>query len=77
MPLNSYESRAQSLLANKLDARITAIATSLANGDARNIGDVAATAQTYSEQIGYIRALRDVLTLCQEVEDELLGRKKK
>lgn len=77
MPLNSFESSALRALAKRINEYITANAENLAFGSSIVQDDVNATAQNYCSAVAYMRALRDVLGMCEEVEDELLGRGKK
>lgn len=77
MPLNSFESNALRLLQQKIDTYIRANADNLAIGSSLVVNDISATALAYSSAVSYIRALNDVLGMCTEVEDELMGRGKK
>jgi phytoene/squalene synthetase len=75
--LNSFDAASLRLLAQKVNTIIDVNSDALARGNGYIPGDTAATAQNYCSSINYIRALNDVLGLCQEVEDELLGRNQK
>lgn len=75
--LNSFEAAALRALKKKIDAYLLANQINLANGNSLVDSDTAATAMNYSSAVGYVRALNDVLGMCQEVEDELMGRGKK
>lgn len=75
--LNSFDAASLRLLAQKVNDRIDANSAAVAGGNAYIPGDTVATAQNYCSQINYLRALHDVIALCQEVEDELLGRNEK
>lgn len=75
--LNSFDAASLRLLAKKVSEIIDANNEALGGGNAFVLGDINATAQNYVSTTNYVRALRDVLTLCQQVEDELLGRNEK
>lgn len=72
--LNSFESAVLRLLEKRLADYLAANIQTLSYGGDLVVGNVHATAQNYSSSTAYIRALRDVLALCKEVEDEMLGR---
>lgn len=72
--VSPFESRALRILEHKLKARRAESADALACGNARLSNDAGATAQNYCEAVGYMRALRDVIGLLEEVEDEVVGR---
>lgn len=74
MPLNSFESNALRLLEQKINAFIKANADNLAIGSSLVLNDANATALAYSGAVSYIRALNDCLGMCEEVEDEMMGR---
>ena len=72
---SKFEVRAFQLLAQRLNDEIQHAAVALAQGGAR--GDAAeATAQAYSEGVGYIRGLSVIVDMLEVIEDELIGRKK-
>lgn len=75
--LNSFDAASLRLLAKKVNDIIDANSLAVANGNAYIPGDTVATAQNYCSQINYIRALHDVIGLCKDVEDDLLGRNEK
>jgi hypothetical protein len=72
--ISPFESRALRILEKKLNERRDINAAALASGNARVASDAFATAQNYCEAVGYMRAIGDVLSLLEEVEDELVGR---
>ncbi len=74
--LNSFESAALRLLVQKITSVMHSNIEAVAFGNARIGNDINATAMNYSGAVSYIQALYDVTGLCQEVEDELLGRAK-
>lgn len=41
--------------------------------EAGYLGDPGLVAMNYRATVGYIRALRDVLDMCEQVEEELMG----
>ncbi len=61
------------MLAQRLAGQIAEVAWNLAYGSAM-MKDPALTAQKYSEELGYVRALTESLDFCRQIEDELLGR---
>lgn len=61
------------LLAQKVATQIADVAWNLAYGSAM-MKDPTLTAQKYSEELGYVRALTESLDFCREIEDDLLGR---
>lgn len=72
--LNSFEAASLRALAKKINEYIAANSENLALGSSAVTSDVNATAMNYTSAVAYMRALRDVLGMCEEVEDELLGR---
>lgn len=74
--LNSFEANSLRLLAKKIDATIQEKARILVIGSAAIQNDVNATAMNYCSEVAYVRALHDVLGMCEDVEDELLRGKK-
>lgn len=70
---DSFDSAVARSLALKLGELIADIGAGLAIGSAmRETPQL--TAQRYSEELGYVRALKDVLAFCREIEEELHGR---
>ena len=53
-------------------------AAALARGNAnQNVGEIATTAEKYAAQVAYIRALQDVLDVCEELERDRYGARKR
>lgn len=68
----TLDTAALRMLAKRIDAWIRINADNLAIGSSLVHGDANATLQAYSSAVGYVKALNDVLTLCQEVESDLI-----
>ncbi len=69
--MNSYESAVGQLLARRLEEIIGEKTRALADGGRINENDPQATAAAYMAEVYYIRALRDVMRICQDVESDL------
>jgi len=67
----TLDTAALRLLAKKVDTLIEINRHNLGTGNALVPGDANATALNYSSAVGYIRALHDILGMCEDVEDEL------
>jgi hypothetical protein len=76
--MNSYDSRFHQRVVQKLLENYDSKGQQLLNGNIRgDMSDFAATAQKYSEQVGWLKCLKFVERVCQDVADELAGREKK
>jgi hypothetical protein len=76
--MNSYDARFHQLVVQKLHAEYALKGERLLSGTVRgDMSDFAATAQRYSEQVGWLKCLKFVEQICQEVADQLAGREKK
>ena len=73
--VTAFEARALRMLKDKIDVRSNEHAMSLVSGAARG-PDAASTAALYEHAIGYRRALADVISWMEEVEDDIVGRRK-
>ena len=71
MAIGSYDSAALRLIDQKVRDYIRVNAEHLAEGNAHVGNDASATAMNYMSNVGYVRALRDVLDMCGAVEAEL------
>lgn len=69
--MNSYESAVGQLLARRLQERIGEITDNLASGGLLATGDPQAIGSQYRSEVSYIRALRDVMEICKEIEADL------
>ena len=69
--MNSYESAVGQLLARRLQELIGEKTMAIADGGRINENDPQVTAAIYMAEVYYIRALRDVMRICQEVESDL------
>ena len=71
-----FDIRALSLLSERLDAIIQNKALSVVQGGV--LGKTTdETAQGYADAIGYVRAMNDVIKVCEDIEDQIMGRKTK
>lgn len=78
--VSSFDSVFRTRLHTRIEESIERHMLSLANGEARpskNSSTLRTTAEAYENLVGYIQALRDVVGMCQDVEDDLMGREKK
>jgi hypothetical protein len=69
--LNSFESVFHQELVKWLLTDIGERAQKLGDGSARRGSDVSATGMAYFEEAAYIRALRDVIDHCKQIESDL------
>jgi hypothetical protein len=67
----TFDTVALRMLAKRVDELITINRDNLGTGNALVPGDANATALNYSSAVGYIRALHDILGVCEDVEDQL------
>ena len=72
---DSFDSAIARSLALKLAEQIKIVGHNLAHGSAM-MATPDLTAQKYSEELGYVRALNDVLAICHELEEDFHGRGK-
>lgn len=73
--VSKFETRAFRLLAERLDNKVQDAALALAQGAARS-ASAEATAQEYCEKAGFIRGLQTVVGMCQDIEDEIMGKQR-
>lgn len=73
MAISSFDTVVNQRVAKRIDEAIQTLALNLVDGSARG-SDFAATAQEYFRVIGHIYGLREALKICQDVEDELIGK---
>jgi len=69
--MNSYESAVGQLLARRIEELIGEKTRVLIDGGRITANDPQATASAYMSEVSYIRALRDVMQICQDVERDL------
>jgi hypothetical protein len=69
--MNSYESAVGQLLARRIHELIGQKTKAIADGGRINESDPQVTAAAYMAEVYYIRALRDVMEICKEVESDL------
>ena len=69
--MNSYESAVGQLLVRRLQELIGEKTQAIADGGQINPSDPQATAAAYMAEVNYIRALRDVMQICKDVESDL------
>ena len=64
-------------LATRLNEELSSRVEQLINGSATRMGDEpTSTAEKYAAQVSYIRAIRHVLELCDEISDDQYGNRK-
>lgn len=71
MPTLTLDTVALRLLTKRVHDLIDTNRNALGLGNALAPGDANATALNYSSAVGYIRALHDILGICEDVEEEL------
>lgn len=69
--MNSYESAVGQLVTRRIQELIGEKTAAIALGGSIDPRDPQATAALYIQEVSYLRALRDVMQICQDVEADL------
>lgn len=69
--MNSYESAVGQMLARRIEELLAEKHLHLEEAQFVNFSDPNATASTYISEVAYMRALRDCLQICQDIESDL------